>query len=44
MKKQGRNMNNEEVNEEASALIERPKEYVVKFTFPKVRPSCGSEP
>ncbi|OAO12865.1 ATP-binding cassette sub-family F member 1 [Blastocystis sp. ATCC 50177/Nand II] len=35
VKKQGRNMNNEEVNEEASTLIERPKEYVVKFTFPK---------
>ena len=44
VKKQGRNMNNEEVNEEASALIERPKEYVVKFTFPKVRPSRGNEP
>ena len=44
VKKQGRNMNNEEVNGEASALIERPKEYVVKFTFPKVRPSCRSEP
>lgn len=34
-KKQGKNMNEEE-EESANQLIERPKEYTVKFTFPKV--------
>ena len=36
VKKQGKNLNNDEVNDEANTLIERPKEYIVKFTFPKV--------